>query len=133
MTWKKSDKVISAVSACAMTTKKLIWTFQTELRYGKAPTNTTKISLLYDDTTASASEENSSSRNSAPYANYTFQIRKLPRESRLIGNVSFSYNHNKSESNYLYGDILSNYIFNRYSEDAYLPSISLTYYTSLYK
>ena len=112
---------------------KLIWMLQTGMRYGRKPANITSSRLLYDEVTSSTSEEEISSYSLVPYANYFFRINKLPRGSQLIGYLSFSYNHNKSNSRYLYGNLLANNIFNGYSEDAYLPGVSLTYNTPLYK
>lgn len=112
---------------------KLIWMLQTGLRYGRKPTNVTSSRLLYNDETASESKDEASAHSLVPYATYSFRIKELPRGSQLIGYLSFSYNHNRSNSRYRYGDLLAKNIFNGYSEDAYLPSVSLTYNAPLYK
>lgn len=134
--WADSeDKQQSYIGGFSMRydSNKLIWMLQTGMRFGRKPANITSSRLLYDEVTSSTSEEEISSYSLVPYANYFFRINKLPRGSQLIGYLSFSYNHNKSNSRYLYGNLLPNNILNGYSEDAYLPGVSLTYNTPLYK
>ena len=98
--------------------KKLIWILQTGIRFGNSPTNTSKNRLLYDDKTSSESEDATYAQSLVPYVNYSFYIYELPRKSRLVGNLSFSYNHNKSSSHYSFdapqpGNIFNGYIVDR--------------------
>ena len=113
--------------------KKLIWILQTGIRFGNSPTNTSKNRLLYDDKTSSESEDATYAQSLVPYVNYSFYIYELPRKSRLVGNLSFSYNHNKSSSHYSFDAPQPGNIFNGYIEDAYMPEFSLSYSTPLYK
>lgn len=113
--------------------KKLVWQTKIGLRFNKIPNSRTTENVFYNDEAAGTSIIDVSSQSLSPYIYSQIIIYGLPHKSYLLGSLSFSYNHNKGNNNYLLTADEQQSIFNKTRENSYLPSLTLSYYLPISK
>lgn len=111
----------------------LIVVVQTGLKFTKKPSTHTSENMFYDSSESSISITDATSQTLIPYVSSQFVKYGLPHRAYAYGGVSFSYNHNKANSNYQVMGAKNQDIYNATREDAYLPSLWLGYGLPIHK
>lgn len=104
----------------------------TGYRYNNTPVNDGKTKITYTGNNApdnGTATTEASSKSMQPYVKAYFQLSKLPHNSMLYGEASFSYNRNEASTLYTFDSP----IFNATKENVYLPNIYMSYSFPLFK